>query len=114
MSENRISIAVAHSYVDADVKINGQNIRKQMTQTANAGCRLIQFTEAAVSGRFRDQITSWDEVDRDVLRSELAKIAAHAKKLNLWVVVGSNHHLTDPHLPYDSLYIISAAGDLVS
>ena len=89
----------------------------QMRRAAEAGARLIQFTEGAIFG-YKSEVgqhapANWD-VDWSVLRNELETTAALAGELQLWTVVGSNHPLTPPNRPHNSLYVISDAGELVA
>lgn len=53
-------------------------------------------------------------MDWTALREELETTAALAADLQLWTVVGSNHPLTPPNRPHNSLYVISSAGELVA
>lgn len=86
-----------------------------MREAADAGARLIQFTEGAMSGYpsgpGKQALAGW-QVDWAALRGELEATAALAAELRLWVVVGSNHPLTPPHRPHNSLYVISDTGEL--
>ncbi len=50
--------------------------------------------------------------DWQALREELDLTAALACKLKLWTVLGSDHQLTPPNRPHNSLYVISDAGEL--
>jgi predicted amidohydrolase len=108
-----ISVAVAQTGFGPDVRENGRLIRAQMTEARDKGAALIQFSEGALSGYIKSQIKNWADVDWSVVRSELTAVADHAGKLGLWAAVGCNHPLTPPHLPHNSVYIISSRGDLV-
>lgn len=111
-----LRIAIAQTAVGFDPRENGALIRAQMREAADAGARLIQFTEGAMSGypsgAGKQALAGW-QVDWDALRDELAATAALAANLGLWVVVGSNHPLTPPNRPHNSLYVISDRGELV-
>lgn len=113
---DRLRIAIAQTPVGFDPRENGALVRAQMREAADAGARLIQFTEGAMSGypsgAGRQALAGW-RVDWDALRDELAATAALAADLGLWVVVGSNHPLTPPNRPHNSLYVISDHGELV-
>lgn len=109
-----IRIATAQSYIDSDVHKNGQEVRRLMARAYRSQAQLIHFPEAAMSGYIKSQIKNWNTVDWDILRAELEQTAILAKELNLWVVIGSNHNLTSPNLPHNSLYIISNKGELHS
>jgi len=108
-----ISIAVAQTAITADVHENGRLIRAQMTEARDKGASLIQFPEGALSGYIKKQVKNWADVDWSMVRDELGAIADHARKLGLWAAVGCNHQLTSPHLPHNSVYIISDQGELI-
>ena len=106
-------IAVAQTNVTFDARVNGASIRAQMRQAAQAGARLIHFTEGAMSGypsgEGKQALAGW-AVDWSALREELEATASLAAELRLWTVVGANHPLTPPHRPHNSMYVISDAG----
>lgn len=99
-------IAVAQTNVAFDARVNGASIRAQMRQAAQAGARLIHFTEGAMSGypsgEGKQALAGW-AVDWRALRQELEATASLAAELRLWTVVGANHPLTPPHRPHNSL-----------
>ena len=112
MSRDSIKIAVAQSLITPDVRANGGHIRDLMARAAADGVRLLQFTEGALSGYSRAQIQDWDTIDWHVLRGELEQVAAHAKRLGIWVALGCNHQLSPPNRPHNSVYVISDKGRL--
>jgi predicted amidohydrolase len=56
----------------------------------------------------------WTRFEWQTLRQELEAIRKLARKLKLWTVLGAVHRLTPPHRPYNSLYVISDRGKLVT
>jgi predicted amidohydrolase len=114
MSKRPITIATAQGYISADVRENGEEIRRLMRQARQEGASIIHFPEGALSGYTKSQIKDWDQVDWDALLSEKRRVAECARELGLWVVVGCNHRLTPPHRPHNSLYVISAQGEVVT
>ncbi len=109
-----VCIATAQSLITPDVAANGQHIRQLMTEARAAGARLLHLPEAALSGYAKAQIANWAEVDWPSVRHELSAICATARELDIWVVLGCNHQLTPPNRPHNSLYVISAAGDITT
>jgi predicted amidohydrolase len=105
-----LRIAVAQSAITRDVRENGTGIREAMRCAAAEGARLVLFPEGALSGYAKAQIDRWDDVDWDLIRSELLQICQLARDLGIWAVVGSCHRLTPPHRPHNSLYVISDQG----
>jgi predicted amidohydrolase len=112
MPPETITIAIAQSRIEADVRANGRHIRGLMSEAKAMGARLIQFPEGALSGYAKSEIEDWATVDWTALRSELETTAVHASQLGIWLVCGSNHPLTPPNRPHNSLYIISDKGAL--
>lgn len=112
----RLRLAIAQSPVTTSSRENGTIVRNLMRDAAAAGARLIQFPEGAMSGypsgEAKQILAGWP-VDWAALRAELEETAALARQLRLWTVIGSNHPLTTPHRPHNSLYVISDAGELV-
>ncbi len=110
---DRLRLAVAQTRVTSDPRSNGERIRRQMREAAAAGARLVQFTEGAISGYpsgpCKAELAGW-RVDWAGLRAELEATAALAAELRLWTVLGSNHPLTPPHRPHNSLYVIDEEG----
>jgi predicted amidohydrolase len=125
-----LRLAVAQSLpatdpADADgFRAAGEGIRRLMTDAAAAGARLVHFPEGAtcspdkwlLSSTGPDEVgpSDWTRFCWDALRSELEAIAALARRLRLWTVVGAVHQLTPPHRPHSSLYVISDRGELVT
>jgi predicted amidohydrolase len=114
MSKPPIKIAVAQSRISADVRGNGREIRELMRRARAEGAVIVHFPEGAMSGCSKAQINAWDRMDWDALIDELRAVADLARELGLWTVVGSAHRLTPPHLPHNSLYVISDRGELVT
>jgi predicted amidohydrolase len=105
-----LPIAVAQPVLTADVGSNGATVRRMMREAAGAGTRLVHFPEGMLSGYAVEQHADWAGVDWARVREELEAVAALARELSLWVVVGSAHPLTPPHRPHNSLYVISDQG----
>jgi predicted amidohydrolase len=114
MSKRPIKIAVAQSLISPDVRENGREIRRLMQQAQLKEVVLVHFPEGAMSGYTKSQIKSWDHVEWEALVDELRLLANLARDLGLWVVVGSCHRLTSPHRPHNSLYVVSAQGELIT
>lgn len=105
-------LATAQIEIFADVRRNGRTLRRCMAAASRRGARLIHFPEGALSGYVKAQIKCWDDVDWNVLREELEQTAETAGKLGIWAVFGSNHALTPPNRPHNSLYVVSDDGKL--
>ncbi|MBG6092795.1 carbon-nitrogen hydrolase family protein [Actinomadura viridis] len=126
----RLRLAVAQSTVPEDptdsesLRASSEEIRTLMRAASDAGARLVQFPEGAITYPSKHVLSSgphgtlaasdWSRVDWDVLRAEAESVADLAGELGLWVAFGAPHPLTPPHRPHNSLYIVSDEGVLVS
>jgi predicted amidohydrolase len=108
-----ISIATAQSPISPNVRENGRQIRELMRGAREGNARLVHFSEGALSGYSKSEVSDWRSFDWQAIREELVAIAALAGELGLWVVIGCAHRLSDQNRPHNSLYIISAAGVLI-
>lgn len=105
----------------AELRESGRAVRAFMRDAHDAGARLVQFPEGATCWPDKHVMSGpevgpadWSRADWSALRAELAEIAELAGKLRLWTVVGGVHRLTPPNRPYNSLYVISDRGELVT
>ncbi|MEU4289024.1 carbon-nitrogen hydrolase family protein [Kribbella sp. NPDC026596] len=130
MPETTLRIAVAQSTVHQDptdpalLRSSGAEVRQLMRQAAEAGARLVHFTEGAIcfpskhvmSELGPDEVgaSDWSKADWTVLQSELDKITALSGELGIWTVIPSVHQLPAPTRPRNSMYVVSDAGEVVT
>ncbi len=110
---SNIILATASNLISVDVRSNGQQIRELMVRAKDEGARVVHFPEGALSGYVKSEISAWEEVDWQCVRTEIGLICGLAKALGIFVVLGCNHRLNSPHLPHNSLYVISDSGEIV-
>jgi predicted amidohydrolase len=84
-----------------------------MNSAKHRGAHVAHFPEACLSGYVGHDIESYKGLDWELLETSTREIIDQAKKLKLWVILGSIHRLTGRHKPHNSLYIISDRGELV-
>ncbi|MCZ7485715.1 carbon-nitrogen hydrolase family protein [Rhizobium rhizogenes] len=127
-SSTRMAVAQTSLFDDprdvSALKTSGQEIRHLMCEAHKVGARLIHFPEGAtcwpskriMSGTGPAEIgpSDWTRFKWKTLREELQATRKLAHKLKLWTVLGAVHQLTSPHRPYNSLYIVSDRGKLVT
>ncbi|WP_079171320.1 carbon-nitrogen hydrolase family protein [Streptomyces sp. CC53] len=125
-----LRLAVAQSTVPEDptdrgaLRAAGQEIRALMAEASEAGARLVQFCEGALTYPSKHVMAAgldgklvpadWSRAAWDVLREEAESIAALAGKLRLWTAFGSLHPLTPPNRPHNSLFVVSDRGELAA
>ncbi|MEM6427724.1 MAG: carbon-nitrogen hydrolase family protein [Deinococcota bacterium] len=107
-----ITIASAQAQIYSTPWENAEAACQLIAAAKQAGADLVHFPEGAFSGYVKQQIKHWDDVDWDALEHALLHICTCAKDTGMWVVGGSNHRLTPPHWPHNSLLIIDSDGQL--
>ncbi|MEV0796160.1 carbon-nitrogen hydrolase family protein [Kribbella sp. NPDC050281] len=130
MPDNTLRIAVAQSTVHEDptnaalLRESGAEIRGLMKQAAEAGARLVHFTEGALcfpSKRVMSELgpdeigpSDWSKAEWTVLQEELDRITALSGELGIWTVIPSVHQLPAPTRPHNSMYVVSDQGTVVA
>lgn len=107
MANGILKIATCQFAVSESVRRNAKEICSFMVKAADGGAEIVHFSEAALSGYAGQEIGNFDEVDWMELELCVREIMTLAGELGIWVVLGSNHRLTEPNKPYNSLYLIN-------
>ncbi len=107
--QQKLRVAACQFAISSDLQANARAIKKYMRQAAKRGADIIQFSETALSGYGGADIQSWENYAWHDLKAALSEIAALAKELSLWLVLGSSHPIKHSK-PYNSLYVIAASG----
>lgn len=111
MQQNRlVKIATAQSTVDKDIRKNGENIRRLILAASNAKAGLVHFSEGALSGYSKSQISSFQEFNWQLLEEELELTRLLCQSLGISAVLGSCHPMSGLQRPRNSLYIINSKG----
>lgn len=124
-----LRIAVAQSTVHQDptnpdlLRASGAEVRRLMKQAAEAGARLVHFTEGAIcfpSKRIMSELgpdevgaSDWSKADWAVLQDELDQITRLSRELRIWTVIPSVHQLPEAR-PHNSMYVVSDQGKVVA
>ncbi len=111
--QGQLRVATCQFPVSADIRANGEWIRRQIRQSHERDADLVHFSECALSGYAGEDFKSWADLDWDLLRKETDSILAVAKELGIWVVLGSTHQLSGDHKPHNCLYLINSQGQIV-
>ena len=109
----KLVIATCQFPVEADIGRNLLYVARQMHTAKGRGADVVHFPEACLSGYAGPDFTSCDDLDWSLLRDSTEQVLNLARRLRLWVILGSTHRLTGRHKPHNSLYIIDDRGELV-
>ena len=108
----QIRIASCQFPVSANIKTNLKWIEEQITEAKINKADIAHFPECALSGYPGSDMNSLDNFNWDELFSATDSITALAKKLKIWVILGSIHRLSGENKPHNSLYLIDSEGKI--
>jgi deaminated glutathione amidase len=108
-------VATCQFAVSGNVRRNAAAVRKLMAQAKRRGADIANFPEAAMTGypAGSDHKDGWNGFDWGLLRQETEAVMAEARRLRMWVILGTAHPLTGKNKPHNSLYAISPQGRIV-
>lgn len=109
----RLRVASCQFPVTEDITGNAGYIRRYMRRAAEAGADLLHTSEACLSGYARVDFPSFEGYDWDRLRRETSRLREDARKLGIWLVLGSAHFLDRRTPPTNCLYLIDPRGEVV-
>jgi len=112
-NKSKLKVATCQFSTSASARRNGAQVQRQMRDAKRKGAQLVHFPECALSGYCGSELENWKGYDWGVLRDETAQIMDLARKLKVWVVLGSSHPLSGKHLPHNCLYVINPNGRLI-
>lgn len=112
-SNGIMRIASCQFPVSSSIDENAQWIQEQMVEAKLKGANVVQFPECALPGYVGVDMESLDNFNWNKLYQYTDSIMRLANQLNLWVVLGSIHKLSDGHKPHNSLYLINPEGKIV-
>lgn len=116
----KLKVATCQVPTDADINKNLKAIVAQITRAKKQGADVAHFPEACLSGyagvdfkSFSGSFGANDDFDWPLLQQATEEVLALAAELQIWVVLGSSHRLSDNHKPHNSLYIINDQGQII-
>lgn len=108
-----VRVATCQFPVGGNVMDNARYIVRQARLAKARGADVAHFPEGALSGYAGSDFASFEGFDWAVLRECIEDVRQAARRVGIWMVVGSAHRLSDGHKPHNSLYVIDAAGEVV-
>jgi predicted amidohydrolase len=109
----RIKIASCQFPVSADIRINYSYIESQIIEAKLKKADVVHFPECALSGYPGSDMETLDNFNWNLLHQMTDSVISTAKKLKIWVIMGSLHRLSGTNKPHNSLYVISPEGKII-
>ena len=107
-----IIIATCQFPVSATIKRNLAFTLKLITEAKQKGADIAHFCETSLSGYAGIDFSTYDPRQMALLADALDRVAAHAGKLGIRVIVGGHHFADGDAKPYNCLWIIDEHGSL--
>ncbi len=108
-----LKIATAQHPVGADIYKNFVAIKKLVQRAGAAKADILHLPECNLSGYAGIDFQEFPEQDDRMIQDYLGELTELAQKLKLWIIVGSHHFAAHQVKPFNSLYLINAAGLIV-
>jgi predicted amidohydrolase len=112
VADGILKIATCQFSVSEIVEQNSKYIQKFLRKAKKLGAEIVHFSECALSGYAGPDFDSFNGYNWLLLVEETKKIMVLAGKLQLWVVLGSSHRLTELNKPHNCLYLINPQGKI--
>src|ERR1051325_877712 len=84
-----------------------------MVAARRKNAQVAHFSECCLSGYAGIEFQSFTGYDWPRLTAATRRVMSLARKLRLWVILGSSHRLSHGHKPHNSLYAINSQGQIV-
>lgn len=112
-AQGKLRIASCQFPISSNIKENLYWIEKQMIEAKLKKADIVHFAECALSGYAGVDMKSLEGFNWNELHLATDSVLVLAKKLKLWVVLGSMHKLSANNKPHNSLYLINPNGEVV-
>ncbi|HRE51035.1 MAG TPA: carbon-nitrogen hydrolase family protein [Flavitalea sp.] len=109
----KMRVASCQFPVSSDIASNLKWIEEQMIEAKLKKATAVHFPECALSGYPGVDMPSMEGFDWVELKKATDSVLSLAKKLQLWVILGSVHQLSGKNKPHNSLYVINAEGEII-
>ncbi len=106
----KLTIATCQFPIAPDIHANLHYILDQMREARRRRADVAHFAETALSGYCGAEFKTFRGFDWDLLESSTRQVMDLARRLKMWVVLGSSHRLSGSHKPHNSLYVIDDRG----
>jgi predicted amidohydrolase len=112
-SEGGFTLASCQFPVSDNIRENFSWIREQLIEARLKKAEIVHFPECALSGYPGVDFTSMESYNWDLLAEKTDSVLKLARRLELWVLLGSIHPLEEGKNPTNCLYLINPMGKIV-
>ncbi len=109
----KLTVATCQFPVGANACHNARYVLRQMKIAKARGAHVAHFCEGSLSGYAGRDFASFRGFDWERLEVCTKHVLQQARRLGLWVSLGSSHRLSGRHKPHNSAYVVDDRGRLV-
>jgi predicted amidohydrolase len=113
VKSGKITIATCQFPISDNIYQNYKWIEKQVIESKLKKAEVVHFAECALSGYPGTDFHTMDGFEWDILHALTDSIMLLAKEMEIWIVLGSIHQLSDKNKPHNSLYVINPEGNII-
>jgi len=113
LQSEKLVVASCQFPISANISENYDWIKKQIIEAKLKKAEIVHFPECALSGYPGVDLKTLEDFEWDKLHELTDSVLSLAKQLNVWVLLGSIHRLSDGVKPHNSLYVINSEGEIV-
>ncbi len=109
----KLIVAACQFPISESISENYNWIKNQIIEAKLKKADIVQFPECALTGYPEVDMQTLDNFDWDLLYVKTDSILNLANQLNIWVILGSIHRLSEGVKPHNCLYVINSDGKIV-
>jgi predicted amidohydrolase len=106
-------VATCQFPVSRDPARNKRHVLRQMRRARERGAHVVHFCEGALSGYAGTDFESFRGFDWALLKACSQEVMQLARRLGVWVLLGSSHPLSGRRKPHNCVYVIDDRGEIV-
>ena len=110
----KLTIAACQFPVSANINENYSWIKNQIIEAKTKGANIVHFAECALTGYPEVDLKTLNDFNWNLMYEKTDSVLSLAKQLDIWVILGSIHRLSDGVKPHNSLYVINNKGEIVN
>jgi len=109
----KLTIASCQFPVSSNISENYEWIKKQIIEASLKKADIVHFAECALSGYPGVDLKTLEGFDWKLLYEKTDSVLSLAKQLDVWILLGSIHRLSEGVKPHNSLYVINPEGKII-
>lgn len=113
IKQENLVVASCQFPISSSIVDNYKWIKEQLIEAKLKKADVAHFAECALSGYPGVDMKTLENFEWHLLREKTDSILDLAKQLEIWVVLGSMHKLSEGVKPHNSLYVINPEGKII-